>query len=54
MKIHKMSRIHFFMLAVLSAINSCGQTGPLYMPETNNFDKNNLVESKTIAQTKRD
>ena len=49
-----MYRVHFFILVTLSAVSSCGQTGPLYLPETKNFDKENLVERKIISQTIRD
>ena len=49
-----MRLIHLFILVTLSAISSCGQTGPLYLPETKNLDKENLVESKIISQTIRD
>ena len=49
-----MHRLHLFILVTLSAISSCGQTGALYLPETKNFDKENLVESKIISQTVRD
>ena len=49
-----MYRAHFFILVTLSALNSCGQTGPLYLPETKNFEKENLVESEIISQTIRD
>ena len=49
-----MRLIHLFILVTLSAISSCGQTGALYLPETKNFDKENLVESKIISQTVRD
>ena len=49
-----MHRVHFFILVTLSAISSCGQTGPLYLPETENFDEKNLVELKITSQTKRD
>ena len=49
-----MHRVYLFLLVTLSAISSCGQTGPLYLPETKNFDQENLVESKIISQTKRD
>ena len=49
-----MRLIHSFILVTLSAISSCGQTGPLYLPETKNLEKENLVESKVISQTIRD
>ena len=49
-----MHRVHLFVLLTLLAISSCGQTGPLYLPETENFDKENLVESRIISQTIRD
>ena len=54
MKIYKMYQVYFFILAILLAISSCGQTGPLYLPETENFDEKNLVELEITSQTKRD
>ena len=54
MKIHKMYQVRFFILATLIAISSCGQTGPLYLPETENFDEENRVELEITSQTIRD
>ena len=49
-----MHLVHLFILVTLSAISSCGQTGPLYLPKTENLDEKNLVELKITSQTKRD
>ena len=49
-----MHRVHLFILVTLSAISSCGQTGPLYLPETENFDEKNLVELEITSQTIKD
>ncbi|MBC09479.1 MAG: hypothetical protein CMQ39_04830 [Gammaproteobacteria bacterium] len=42
-----MYSIRFLILLLLLAISSCGQTGPLYLPETENLGKENLIERKT-------
>ena len=49
-----MHLVHLFILVTLSAISSCGQTGPLYLPETENFDEKNLVELEITSQKIRD
>ena len=49
-----MHRVHLFILVTLSAISSCGQTGPLYLPDTKNLEKENLVEREIVSQTMRD
>ncbi|MEC8299846.1 MAG: lipoprotein [Pseudomonadota bacterium] len=42
-----MHPIRVLILLLLLASSSCGQTGPLYLPETEKLGKESLIERKT-------
>jgi len=45
-KIFKVYQTQFLISVFLLATSSCGQTGPLYLPEEKDFEKNNMVERR--------